>query len=289
MTRHRHVFKKPGNRILHVSPASVASVNTQNDSNLAVGLGRQEPCGFGSWITLVLAGPGRKPHAILITRVFPGEPFKGAIHRPSNRATPNREVFRALNRAVVSQKPRSLSLSRDGSHNIASSRRSFRQSILFVNSQRESIESKRDGLMAFDKSVCAEFWDSIGSKKISRFWTIVAEEWVHGAESKSLSTHGLWSATFPAFQQKERASENKDTYLPRDREQVHRFLLNGNWTSKEEVGGGGWVSGCEARCWKSNWLTTWRSTWAIMSRDSLRKLSKLASGKVCMCTFSLES
>jgi hypothetical protein len=26
-----------------------------------------------------------------------------------------------------------------------------------------------------------------------------------------------------------------------------------------------------------------------MSRDSLRKLSKLASGKVCMCTHSLES
>jgi hypothetical protein len=25
-----------------------------------------------------------------------------------------------------------------------------------------------------------------------------------------------------------------------------------------------------------------------MSRDSLRKLSKLASGKVCMCTYSLE-
>ncbi len=83
--------------------------------------------------------------------------------------------------------------------------------------------------MEFDKSVCAEFWDSIGSKKISRFWTIVAEEWVHGAESKSLSTHGFWSASFPAFQQK-------------DREQVHHFFLNGNWTSKEEVGGGGsWV------------------------------------------------
>jgi len=55
------------------------------------------------------------------------------------------------------------------------------------------------------------------------------------------------------------------------------------------VVGRGWVSGCEARCWKSNWLTTWRSTWAIMSRDSLRKLSKLASGKVRMCTYSLES
>ncbi len=79
----------------------------------------------------------------------------------------------------------------------------------------------------------------------SRFWTIVAEEWVHGAESESLSTHGFWSASFPAFQQKERASENKDTYLPRDRAQVHRFLLNGNWTSKEEVGAGGsWVGGC---------------------------------------------
>jgi hypothetical protein len=31
--------------------------------------------------------------------------------------------------------------------------------------QRESIESKTDGLMEFDKSVCAAFWDSIGSKK----------------------------------------------------------------------------------------------------------------------------
>jgi hypothetical protein len=38
-----------------------------------------------------------------------------------------------------------------------------------VNSEREFIESKRDGLMAFDKSVCAEFWDSIGSKKFLGF------------------------------------------------------------------------------------------------------------------------
>lgn len=129
---------------------------------------------------------------------------------------------------------------------IASSRRSVRQIDFVCEFQRESIESKRDGLMEFDKSVCAEIWDSIGSQNFFLgFWTIVAEEWVHGAESESLSTHGFWSASFPAFQQKERASENKDTYLPRDRAQVHRFLLNGNWTSKEEVGAGGsWVGGC---------------------------------------------
>jgi hypothetical protein len=50
MTRHRHVFKKAANGILYVSPAFVACVNTEIDSNLAVRLGWKEPCGFGSSI-----------------------------------------------------------------------------------------------------------------------------------------------------------------------------------------------------------------------------------------------
>jgi hypothetical protein len=77
MTRHGHVFKKAANGIVDVSPAFVACVNTQIGSNLAVRLGWKEPCGFGSSVRLVLAGPGRKPHAILNARVFPRRALKG--------------------------------------------------------------------------------------------------------------------------------------------------------------------------------------------------------------------
>ncbi len=191
--------------------------------------------------------------------------------------------------AQSSRKSPAPSRGTDGSHHIASSRRSFRQSNFLWIPKRIHWIKKRWVDRIRRVCVCWNLGFQLEAKKILGFEQSLLKNEFLELKAKSLSTHVLWSASFPAFQQKERASENKDTYLPRDREQVHQFLLNGNWTSKEEVGGGGWVGGCEARCWKSNWLTTWRSTWAIMSRDSLRKLSKLASGKVCMCTHSLES